>query len=128
MATKLVSWSWSKSVFTYVVLVSVDEIVTAPDEPVAIWTLVPAIKYEVPSWSFVSDPDKAGAVTMPENAEPDSVATIVLSIFNVTSPAIPPPDIPVPATTEVISPVDVPVIVIAPVEPEVICMLFPAIR
>ena len=52
------------------------EIVIAPDEPVTIWTFEPAIIYEVPSWSFVSDPDNAGADTVPENIDPVRVATI----------------------------------------------------
>ncbi|NDF90155.1 MAG: hypothetical protein EB113_06205, partial [Actinobacteria bacterium] len=35
---------------------AVDDIVTAPFDPVAIVTAFPAIKYEVPSTNFVRDP------------------------------------------------------------------------
>ena len=67
--------------------------------------------------------------TFPENCEPVRVATTELSIFNVTVPEVPPPVNPVPAVTPVISPT-VPslVIVIAPLDAEVIPIPEPAIK
>jgi hypothetical protein len=64
----------------------VDEIVTAPFEPVVIVTLDPATKYELPSSRWVREPEKAGAVTVPLKVDPVRVATIELSIEN--TPAV----------------------------------------
>ena len=57
-----------------------------------VWTdiPVPATRYEVPPDSFVSDPERAGAVTAPEKVDPEIVATISLSKPIVTFAPAPP--------------------------------------
>ncbi len=74
-------------------------------------TFAPAARYEVPSISFVNEPDRPRVApnepvtpTLPEKLAPEIVATIESLIASVTSPVAPPPVRPVPAVTDVISP------------------------
>ena len=104
-------------------------IVTEPFDPVDMPMLLPAMRYEVPSVSFVREPLRpALKLTAPVKVDPLIVATLLSSIVRVTVPLVPPPRRPFPAVTPWIVPLLMVAIVTAPFDPLVMVTLPPAMR
>lgn len=110
----------------------VEEMVMDPFEEDAMVTLLPAMRYDVPSVSLVREPLRPVlCLVTPVKVVPLTVAITESSIERVTSPEEPPPSRPVPALTAVMSPPPPPVediVNVPPGPPSVNVMFVPAVR